>query len=58
MKALQTLELAKLEVLRDAAAVGIEAVEKGACRDFGSFVELGDYLKAATNKIINGKAVE
>ncbi len=58
MKALETLELAKLEVLRDAAAVGIEAIEQGACRDFGSFVELGDYLKAATDKMINGTAVE
>ncbi len=58
MKALETLELAKPEVLRDAATVGIEAIERGACRDFASFVELGDYLKAATDKIITGTAVE
>ncbi len=58
MKALETLELAKLDALRDAAAVGIEAIEQGACRDFASFVELGDYLKAATDKIISGTVVE
>jgi hypothetical protein len=58
MKAFETLELVKLDVLREAAAGGIEAAEQGACREFGSFVELGDYLKAATDKIINGTVVE
>ncbi len=58
MKALETFELAKLEVLRDAAAVGIEAIEQQANRDFESFVTLSNYLKAATDKVIAGAATK
>ncbi len=45
-------EAAKLEALRDAARVGLDAIESGAYRDFGSFEELGAYLKATTAAVI------
>jgi antitoxin ParD1/3/4 len=49
-------EAAKLEALRAAALVGLEAMESGAYRDFGSFDELGAYLKATTDEAIAGVA--
>jgi len=45
-------EAAKLAALRAAAAIGIEAIETGAHREFGSFEALGDYLTAATDEAI------
>jgi hypothetical protein len=58
VKAIAVREAAKLETLRNAAALGIGTIEKHACRDFGSFAKLGDYLRAATDKVIAGAATE
>ncbi|GLR68682.1 hypothetical protein GCM10010909_33640 [Acidocella aquatica] len=58
MKAVDAREAAKLVALRHATAVGIEAIEQRACREFESFVKLSNYLKAATDKVIAGAATK
>ncbi len=49
-------EAAKLEALRAAAQVGLDAMNSGAYREFGSFEELGEHLTTATDKAIAGLA--
>ncbi len=49
-------EAAKLEALREAARVGLDAIERGAYRDFGSFEDLDFYLKEATDAVIAEEA--
>ena len=49
-------EADKLEALRAAAEIGLEALERGEFRDFGSFEDLGDYLKTMSDEVIAGSA--
>jgi len=58
MTAADAGEVTKLNALRNAAAVGIQAIEQHACRDFRSFAKLDDYLRAATDTVIAGAAIK
>ncbi len=49
-------EAAKLEALRAAASVGLDAMQSEAYRNFGSFEDLGEYLTALTDNVIAGTA--
>jgi len=46
------LEAAKLEALRAAAQVGVDAIESGAFRAFESFDAMEDYLRAVTDPLL------
>jgi antitoxin ParD1/3/4 len=45
-------EAAKLQALREAAQLGIDAIERGEYKEFDSFEELDDYIVAITDPII------
>ena len=49
-------ESAKLEVLRQAAQIGVAALDRGEFREFESINQLRAYLNDLSDKVISGSA--
>ena len=47
-------DAAKLEVLRQAARVGVEALDRGEFKEFENIEELRTYLNDLSEKVISG----
>lgn len=49
-------EIAKLEMLREAARIGVAALDRGEFKEFESIAELRAYLNNVSEKVITGNA--
>jgi len=47
-------DAARLEVLREAATVGFDAIDRGAFKEFDSVEELQAYLRGLSDKVLSG----
>ena len=49
-------DTAKLEVLREAARVGVATLDRGRFKEFESIEDLQNYLNGLSEKVISGTA--
>ncbi|MGP0092779.1 MAG: hypothetical protein ACLPKB_22990 [Xanthobacteraceae bacterium] len=49
-------DAARLELLREAARVGLRALDRGESKEFGSFDDLEAYLNGVSERLIVGAA--